>query len=583
MFRLNSVISDRGYAVGEGEEPEREQWDSPLEFLLSCISMSVGLGNVWRFPYVAYKNGGGAFLIPYIIVLIFIGRPLYLLELGLGQFSSSGGARVWDMVPALRGVGYGQVVATSCVLTFYCCLIGISFLYLGSSLFPTLPWTSCNDLLEVPEDRVCLPSKPVLEAMNKTRADYVLKGNQTYMTSAEQFFTYGVLKQKADISDGLGLPDPALMGCLAFTWLMLYFSLRGGVGGQGKVAYFTAIFPYLVLLTLLVRGLTLPGFEKGLALFFTPQWERLADPKVWYNAVTQSFFSLSVGFGSLTTYASFNKFRHPTSRDALIISFADTFTSLLAGTVIFSILGHLAHETGQQVEDVVKSSAGLAFISYPEVLASFPASNFFAVVFFLMLITLGMGSAIGLLSSVTTTISDSFPNIHKKTIIKVCCLLGFSLGLFYVTPGGMTMLDLVDHYGGTMLILGLASLEIIGIAWIYGVNTVSNDFNFMFETKLSIYWKICWALICPLLLPGLFIFLVFADSGPFYHVLPEGGSSVAKDSSSVLLTTAGFTLASLGLLVVPLHLLFTLTAEEEGERVFLRLWSLIRCLFNPSS
>ena len=252
MFRLNSVISDRGYAVGEGEEPEREQWDSPLEFLLSCISMSVGLGNVWRFPYVAYKNGGGAFLIPYIIVLIFIGRPLYLLELGLGQFSSSGGARVWDMVPALRGVGYGQVVATSCVLTFYCCLIGISFLYLGSSLFPTLPWTSCNDLLEVPEDRVCLPSKPVLEAMNKTRADYVLKGNQTYMTSAEQFFTYGVLKQKADISDGLGLPDPALMGCLAFTWLMLYFSLRGGVGGQGKVAYFTAIFPYLVLLTLLV-------------------------------------------------------------------------------------------------------------------------------------------------------------------------------------------------------------------------------------------------------------------------------------------------------------------------------------------
>merc|ERR1711902_411022 len=190
----------------------------------------------------------------------------------------------------------------------------------------------------------------------------------------EQFFTYGVLKTRPDndITDGLGLPDPTLLGALAVTWIILYFSLRGGVGGQGKVAYFTAIFPYLVLLTLLVRGFTLPGFEKGLALFFTPKWEKLIEPKVWYAAVTQSFFSLSVGFGSLTTYASFNKFRHPTSRDALIISVADTFTSLLAGTVIFAILGHLAHETGQEVEEVVKSSAGLAFISYPEVLASLP-------------------------------------------------------------------------------------------------------------------------------------------------------------------------------------------------------------------
>merc|ERR1712173_21109 len=242
------------------------------------------------------------------------------------------------------------------------------------------------------------------------------------------------------------------------------------------------------------------------------------EPKVWYAAVTQSFFSLSVGFGSLTTYASFNKFRHPTSRDALIISFADTFTSLLAGTVIFAILGHMGHETGQEVEDVVKSSAGPAVISYPEVLASFPASNFFSVVFFLMLITLGLGSAIGLLSSVTTTLTDSFPTMDKKTIIKLCCAVGFAIGVFYVTPGGMLMLDMVDHYGGTMLILGLASLEIIGIAWVYGTNIVTRDFNFMFETKLSVYWRFCWGILCPLLLPTLFTYLVFVDGGPFVKV-----------------------------------------------------------------
>jgi solute carrier family 6 amino acid transporter-like protein 5/7/9/14 len=533
--------------------------------------MSVGLGNVWRFPYVAYTNGGGAFLIPYIFVLLFIGRPLYLLELGLGQFSSSGSARVWDMAPAFRGVGYGQVMATTCVLTYYCTLIGLSIFYLGSSLYPTLPWTDCDEKVVIPMNKVCLPSKPVLEAKNLTRQDFPLGENQSIMTSAEQFFTYGVLKSRPDndITDGLGLPDPTLLGALAVTWIILYFSLRGGVGGQGKVAYFTAIFPYLVLLTLLVRGLTLPGFEKGLALFFTPKWEKLIEPKVWYAAVTQSFFSLSVGFGSLTTYASFNKFRHPTSRDALIISFADTFTSLLAGTVIFAILGHLAHETGQEVEDVVKSSAGLAFISYPEVLASFPASNFFSVVFFLMLITLGLGSAIGLLSSVTTTLTDSFPSVDKKTIIKLCCAVGFAIGIFYVTPGGMLMLDMVDHYGGTMLILGLASLEVIGIAWVYGTNVVTRDFNFMFETELSVYWRICWGFICPLLLPGLFIYLVFVDGGPFV------GVDIAQSSKQTM-TICGYMLAGAGLLLVPVHLLFAITADEQGERFLVRLWNTVR-------
>ena len=310
-----------------------------------------------------------------------------------------------------------------------------------------------------------------------------------------------------------------------------------------------------------------------------------------------------MGFGSLTTYASFNKFRHPTSRDALIISFADTFTSLLAGTVIFAILGHLAHETGQEVEDVVKSSAGLAFISYPEVLASFPASNFFSVVFFLMLITLGLGSAIGLLSSVTTTLNDSFPTIDKKTIIKLCCAVGFAIGIFYVTPGGMLMLDMVDHYGGTMLILGLASLEVIGIAWVYGTNVVTRDFNFMFETELSVYWRICWGFICPLLLPGLFIYLVFVDGGPFvekdiaqtskqtmaicgwvfslinmchHHVYTSPKVTIIISISTTTKWLTRYILAGAGLLFVPVHLLFTITAEEQGERFLVRLWNTIR-------
>ena len=147
--------------------------------------------------------------------------------------------------------------------------------------------------------------------------------------------------------------------------------------------------------------------------------------QVWYAAVTQSFFSLSVGFGTLTTYSSYNKFRHKTNKDALIISFADTFTSLLAGTVIFSILGHLAHELELPVEQVVKSGAGLAFVSYPEVLAKFDfIPQLFAVLFFLMLITLGLGSAVGFISAVTTTLYDSFPEVDQKLLLKISCCVG---------------------------------------------------------------------------------------------------------------------------------------------------------------
>ena len=157
LFRLNSLVKDTGKKEEEGDEPERQQWDNPVEFLLSCISMSVGLGNVWRFPFTAYENGGGAFLIPYIVVLMLVGRPLYFLELALGQFSSAGSVRVWDMVPALGGVGYGQILATGCVTTYYCSLIALAIYYLVVSCYPVLPWTVCHQDLS-DQASVCIPS-----------------------------------------------------------------------------------------------------------------------------------------------------------------------------------------------------------------------------------------------------------------------------------------------------------------------------------------------------------------------------------------------------------------------------------------
>merc|ERR1719245_2381279 len=505
-----------------------------------------------------------------MLVLFFVGRPLYFMELALGQFSSAGCVNVWDMIPALGGVGYGQILGTACVTTYYCSLIALSIYYLVVSCYPVLPWTVCHEQLQVDVDSVCIPSGgnmsqyvtchyPNETLFNSTlcvRAELETvtsdMTNVSIISSAEQYFRHGVLKEKTDISQGLGLPDPTLLGALAVTWLLLYLTLRKGVSSSGKVAYFTAIFPYLVMLTLLVRGLTLPGAAQGLLFFFTPQWEKLASLQVWYAAVTQSFFSLSVGFGTLTTYSSYNKFRHNTNKDALIISFADTFTSLLAGTVIFSILGHLAHELDLPVAEVVKSGAGLAFVSYPEVLAKFDfVPQVFAVLFFLMLITLGLGSAVGFISAVTTTIYDSFPGVDQKLLLKICCCVGYGIGLFYVTPGGQIMLEMVDYYGGTVLILALAAVEVMAIGWIYGTNTLTRDFNFMLKMQLSVYWRFCWGIFCPILLPALFPYALFTQAGVPDIPFPA--------------QIAGWIISAIGILLVPTHILLSVCGDTDTE------------------
>jgi len=264
-----------------------------------------------------------------------------------------------------------------------------------------------------------------------------------------------------------------------------------------------------VLFVMLIRGATLPGALEGVRFFITPQWEKLLNPDVWYAAVNQSFFSLSVGFGSITMFSSYNSFRHNVFRDATIISVTDTFTSLLAGFTTFAILGHLAHTLGVNVEDVVKGGGGtgLAFISYPEVLSRFAwVPQLFAVLFFLMLFTLGVGSASALTGCVITIICDDFPKLKRWVVTLVVCVVGFLLGLFYVTPQGTYILTLIDYYGAGFIIFILAVLEVVAVNWVYGINNFTRDIEFMLNRKTGYYWKFCWVILIPVLLSVIFIY-----------------------------------------------------------------------------
>ncbi|XP_047480647.1 sodium-dependent nutrient amino acid transporter 1-like isoform X2 [Penaeus chinensis] len=479
------------------EEPSRDQWSNPIEFLLSCIAMSVGLGNVWRFPFVALENGGGAFLIPYILVLLFIGKPLYYMELCLGQFASSGSVRVWDLAPAFRGVGYGQAVATWAVVTYYVSLMALTVFYFFGSFSSVLPWSVC-------------PPDVQLDCVSKDDNVTALGLNvSTVVSSADEYFKNEVLQSDPNgLDNGIDAPEWRLSLCLLFSWIVLFVILAKGVQGSGKVAYFTALFPYLVLFIMLIRGATLPGSLDGIMFFITPRWEKLLDPGVWYAAVNQSFFSLSVGFGSIIMFSSYNSFRHNVYRDAAIISVTDTLTSLLAGFTTFAILGHLAHLLGIPLKDVVKSDGtSLAFISYPEVLSRFDwAPQLFAVLFFLMLFTLGVGSASALTGCIITIICDEFPSLKRWIVTLAVCVCGFLLGLFYVTPQGQYILTLIDYYGAGFIIFILAITEVAAVQWVYGINNFCRDVEFMLNRKTGIYWKFCWAFLIPVLLAFIFIY-----------------------------------------------------------------------------
>ncbi|XP_050737436.1 sodium-dependent nutrient amino acid transporter 1-like [Eriocheir sinensis] len=520
----------------------RDQWDRPVEFIMACMATSVGLGNVWRFPTAAFDNGGGAFLIPYLIVLTLIGRPLYFLELVIGQFSSSGSIRVWETVPAMKGIGYGQMIATWYVVTYYSFLMGLTVFYLGMSFSDILPWSVC-DKDWADENCVDFTSRSLGRSNNS-------------QSSAEQYFFNYVLQLKDDITDGIGLPDWRLVLCLLFSWLLLFLTQAQGIKSSGKVAYFTALFPYVLLVSLMIHGALLPGAVDGMLYFITPQWTRLLDSQVWFAAVTQAFFSLGIGFGTLIHLASYNSFSQNVYRVTWIISIIDTFTSLLAGVTIFAILGNLAHEIDVEIEDVVRSGSGLAFISYPEALARFTfAPQLFSVLFFMMLLTLCVGSIQGLLGSIITVITDECPARWTLLVTIVVCVATFLASLFYTTPGGLWILSLMDYFGGSFIIFVLAIFESATLIYIYGLKKIIQDVKFMLNIDLGFYWKITWGL-CPVLLLGIFTYsMVFLD-------LPTVRDELFPDIAYV----CGFFFASLGMAMVPIGFFYSL-AHTQGKTV----------------
>jgi len=544
------------------EEVERGSWDNQCDFFLSCLGYAVGLGNVWRFPYLCYEHGGVTFLIAYVIMLLISGLPLFFLELALGQYAGKGPIKLFGRIaPAFKGLGYGMLMISFLVVIYYNMIIAWTIYYTFAGFASELPWTYCGttnltsrDCFQRDQEMACFNSSSddtfwnrqctsvrevcenfgMVEGLERDEDGRLQCNNGTTnihlnrvyprVSPSEDYYKRTMLGLEPDTSwSDLGGLKWELVLCLAAAWTIVCLCLIKGVQSSGKVVYFTALFPYLVLVILLIRGATLDGAYDGILFYVYPTPEKLEGLKgiaVWSAAATQIFYSLGPSFGGLITLASYNKFTNNCHRDAILIAFANCGTSIFAGFVIFSIIGFMAKQAALPVEEVIKGGTGLAFIAYPEAVTQMPVPQLWSFLFFGMLITLGLDSQFTMTETITTAIMDQYPNLreHKGKVVIFASIIGFILGLTMCTRGGIFMFELINWYSASWGLLICAITEIIVIMYAYGFrNFLENieEMGIKLPVFMKYYWLSMWMVITPIVL--LFVLIMnFVQYSPAY-------------------------------------------------------------------
>ncbi|KAM9823769.1 inactive sodium-dependent neutral amino acid transporter B(0)AT3 [Neosynchiropus ocellatus] len=579
------------------EEPPRPQWDNKIQYLLTSIGFAVGLGNIWRFPYLCQIYGGGAFLIPYLIALVFEGLPLLYLEMAVGQRFRKGSIGVWNSIsPYLGGVGIASMVVSFLVGMFYNTILAWVLWYFFNSFQEPLPWSQCP--------------------INDNFTEYNLECKKS---TPVNYFWY---RETLNITPDIGISGSLqwkMVICLASAWTVVYICFIKGINSMGKAVYVTATFPYLVLTIFLVRALTLPGATDGLVYLFTPKWDVLMNPQVWLDAATQIFFSLSVAFGGLIAFASYSEEKNNCERDALVVGIINSATSLYASISIFSILGFKANNafnacvdeniialtnhfewpdqniTAQNYDywekylnltypvefaevrledcdlndflDQSASGTGLAFIVFTEAVLSMPGSQVWAFLFFVMLFSLGLSSMFGNLEGVLTPINDLklVPKwLPNEALTGLICLFTFAISLIFTLGSGNYWVEVFNGYVGSVPLLIIAFFEIFGVIYVYGMKNFSDDIYYMTGSRPNIYWKVCWMVISPLLLLTVLVAYVILQAqkhptypswNPLYFEFPKTEPKPYPDWVFAIIVL----LSSVPVISIPLVALYKLT------------------------
>eukprot|EP00929_Paragymnodinium_shiwhaense_P059041 TRINITY_DN29558_c0_g1_i1.p1 TRINITY_DN29558_c0_g1~~TRINITY_DN29558_c0_g1_i1.p1 ORF type:complete len:639 (-),score=145.59 TRINITY_DN29558_c0_g1_i1:322-2238(-) len=471
-------------------------------YLLGLLGYAIGIGNLWRFPYLVGKYGGGAFVFAYLCCLVMIAIPLYLMELVMGQYTRRNTIGCFNMIhPRWVGLGWGQAICLFFALSYYNVLLAYSCIYIASSMFSPLLWA---------EDSTAYWRDSILNAV-----------------------------QEGEDQPGLGAIQWHLVAALFVVWLMVFFALAFGKKILEKVTWVTVVGPIVLLIVLLVRTAFLPGAAEGVAFYiFKFDAAQLADPEVWAIACGQILFSLSPGFGTAITMSSFTKKTEDVYRVCLTVAFSNSLFSLTGGFAIFGILGNLAHKTGKSVEEVASTSGpGLAFIAIAEAMSTLGAAgNVFSVLFFTMLLSLGLDSTFAWADTFVAYIADYLRERRCKVAlwktVGVTCLVLFVCGLPYCTRRGNQLLDIIDHYVASYFLLFGCSLECIMFGRFFGFRRLvvaikratlgSPDTPEGRNIFMPCFWRVCLHFFVPVATIVLLLQLIKTDIEQMYGNYPIG-------------------------------------------------------------
>ena len=460
----------------------REQWVNRPTFIIAAIGSAVGLGNLWRFPYIAARHGGGAFLVPYLIAILTTGIPLMILEYAIGQTHQGSAPKAFRRLGrGFEWIGWFALTVSTIICIYYVAVMAWGCRYFLASF--TLEW-------------------------GKSHADI---GN----------FYKTIVLRGTDPAHLGGIKLLVLAG-LAFTWALIYWIICRGVGRVGKVVLLTVPLPVVLLIVLIIRGITLHGCETGLNYYLEPRWSALLDHTTWLAAYGQVFFSLSLGFGILTAYASYLPRNSDVSNSAFMTTFADTLVSYLAGLAVFSVIGYFAVATNQDVIQAAGNGGpGLVFTVYPEAINTLPfGREVFAVAFFVMFFTLGIDSAFSLVEALLAGLQDKWPHIRRARVAAIVCTCSFLLGILFITDPGLVWLDIVDRWCNEYGLVLVGLLECLVVGWMVRTRALMDAVNEYAEIPLGTWWLVSIRFITPIMLATLLAVNLYSDLTRRYEGYP---------------------------------------------------------------